>query len=64
MWDNIKSLFNSSSVKKEFNRKPVYNNKYINAKIKIYNDIMYTKFKYKKILNDNKHCKYIRIAQK
>ena len=49
IWDKIKSLFNCNSVEKEFNSKPVYINKYINTKIKIYNDIMYTKFKYKNI---------------
>ena len=35
--------------KKEFDKKPVYDNKYISAKV---ND---TKFEYK-ILNDSKHC--------
>ena len=33
IWDKIKSLF-----KKEFNIKPLYNNRYINAKIDIYNN--------------------------
>ena len=53
-----------SLSKKEFNKKPVHNNKYISFKIKIYNDVMHTEFKYKKILKDNKHCKYIPIAPK
>ena len=33
IWNKIKSL-----IKKEFNSKPVYNDKYIKTKIKIYND--------------------------
>ena len=50
IWDKIKSL-----SKREFDKKPLYNNKYINTKIKIYNDT---------ILKDNKHCKYIPIEPK
>ena len=42
----------------------MYNNKYISTKIKIYNDTIHTDFKYKKILEDNKHCKYIPIKPK
>ena len=43
----------------------MYNNsKYINTKIKIYKSLVHTKFEYKKILKDNKHCKYIPIASK
>ena len=57
IWDKIKSL-----SKKEFDKKPLYNNKYISARI--YNNIMHTEFKYKKVLEDNKHCKYIPIAPK
>ena len=34
--------------KKDFNKKPLQNNEYINAKIKIYNNVMHTEFKYKK----------------
>ena len=41
----------------------MYNNKYVSAKIKIYNDTIRTKFKYK-ILKDNKHCKYITMEPK
>ena len=37
IWNKIKSL-----IKKEFNSKPVYNDKYIKTKIKIHNDKMYT----------------------
>ena len=54
--DKIKSL-----SKRKFDKKPLYNNKYISTKIKIYNDTINTEFKYKKILKDNKHCKYITI---
>ena len=38
----------------------MYNNKYISAKVDVYNG---TEFKYK-ILKDNKHCKYIPIEPK
>ena len=44
IWDKIKSLF-----KKEFGKKPVYDNKYISAKVNG------TQFE-DKILKDNKHC--------
>ena len=44
IWDKIKILF-----KKEFDKKPVYENKYISAKVNG------TKFEHK-ILKDNKHC--------
>ena len=44
IWDKIKSLF-----KKEFDKKPVYDNKYISAKVNG------TKFEHK-ILKDSKHC--------
>ena len=43
IWDKIKNLF-----KKEFDKKPVYDNKYISAKV---ND---TEFEHK-ILKDNEH---------
>ena len=55
IWDKIKSL-----LKKEFDTKPLYNNRYISAKVDVYNG---TEFKYK-ILKDNKHCKYIFIRPK
>ena len=38
--------------------------KYISTKIKIYNDTIHTEFKDKKILKDNKYCKYIPIEPK
>ena len=44
MWNKIKSLF-----KKEFDKKPVYDNKYISVKVNG------TEFEHK-ILKDNKHC--------
>ena len=37
---------------------------YINTKIRVYNDLMYTKFQYKEILKDNEHCKCLPIAPK
>ena len=39
IWEKIKSLF-----KKEFDTKPLYNNRYISAKVHVYNG---TEFKYK-----------------
>ena len=59
IWDKIKSL-----SKKEFNKEPLDNDTCINTKIKIFNNVMDTEFIYKKILKDNKHCKYIPIAPK
>ena len=59
IWHKIKSL-----SKREFDKKPLHNNKYISINIKIYNDTIHTEFKYKKILKDNKHCKYIPIEPK
>ena len=45
--------------KKEFDKKPIYDNKYISAKI----DTNGTEFEYR-ILKDNKHCKYTTIKPK
>ena len=50
IWDKIKSLY-----KREFDKKLLYSNKYIGA------NMMHTEFKCKKVLEDNKHCKYIPI---
>ena len=46
---------------KAYKKSLLYCNKYISSKIKIYNDTILTEFKYKKILEDNKHCQYIAI---
>ena len=51
IWNKIKSL-----IKKEFNSEPVYNDKYIKTKIKIYNDKVYTNFQHNKIPKDNEYC--------
>ena len=51
IWNKIKSL-----IKKEFNSEPVYNDKYIKTKIKIYNDRVYTNFQHNKIPKDNEYC--------
>ena len=59
IWDKIKSL-----SKKEFDKKTLYSNKYISTKIKLYNDTIHAEFKYKKILEDKKHCQYIPIEPK
>ena len=39
----------------KFNSKPVYNDKYIKTKIKIYNDRVYTNFQHNKIPKDNEY---------
>ena len=46
--------------KKEFDKKPLHNNRYIIPQVDIYNG---TEFKYK-VLKRNKHCKYISIEPK
>ena len=51
MWKKIHSL-----IKKELNSEPVYNDKYIKTKIKIYNDKVYTNFQHNKIPKDNEYC--------
>ena len=51
IWNKIKRL-----IKKEFNSEPVYNDKYIKTKIKIYNDKVYTNFQHNKIPKDNEYC--------
>ena len=51
IWNEIKSL-----IKKEFNSEPVYNDKYIKTKIKIYNDKVYTNFQHNKMPKDNEYC--------
>ena len=50
IWDKIKSL-----IKKEFNSEPVYNDKYIKTKIKIYNNRVYTNFQHSKTPKDNEY---------
>ena len=49
--NKIKSL-----SKKEFNSEPVFNDKYIKSKIKIYNDKVCTYFQHHKIPKDNEYC--------
>ena len=51
IWNKIKSL-----IKKEFNSEPVYNDKYIKTKIKIYNNRVYTNFQHNKIPKNNEYC--------
>ena len=57
IWDKIESL-----SKKEFDKKPLYKNKYNSSKV--YNNMMHIEFTFKKVLEDNKHCKYISIEPK
>ena len=42
-------------IKKEFNSEPVYNDKYIKTKTKIYNNRVYTSFQHNKIPKDNEY---------
>ena len=56
IWNKTKSLF-----KKEYNSEPVYNNKFIKTKVKIYNDRVYTNFQYNKITKDNEYCKFLSV---
>ena len=51
IWSKIKRL-----IKKGLNSEPVYNDKYIKTKIKIYNDKVYTNFQHNKIPKDNEYC--------
>ena len=51
IWNKIKSL-----VEKEFNNEPVYNDKYIKTKIKIFNDRVCTNFQHNKIPKGNEYC--------
>ena len=51
IWNKIKSL-----IKKDFNIEPVYNDKHIKTKIKIYNDRVYTNFQHNKIPKHNEYC--------
>ena len=42
-------------IKKKINREPVYNDKYIKTKIKIYNNRIYTNFQHNRIPEDNEY---------
>ena len=50
-WDKISNL-----LKKEFDSIPVYDNKYIKTKTKIYNNKINTNFQGEKIPEDNEYC--------
>ena len=43
-----------SLIKKELNSEPVYNDKYIKTKIKIYNDKVHTHFQHNEIPKDKR----------
>ena len=47
IWEKVKN-----SIKKEFDSKPVYNEKYLKAKIKSFNGKINTNFRNNKILRD------------
>ena len=49
--NKIKSL-----IKKELNCEPMYNDKYIKTKIKIYKDKVYRNFQHHKTPKDNEYC--------
>ena len=51
IWGKVKNLF-----KKEFNSEPVYKDKYIKTKIKIYYNKTNTKFYDNKIPENNEYC--------
>ena len=51
IWGKVKNLF-----KKEFNSEPVYKDKYIRTKIKIYYNKTNTKFSDNKIPENNEYC--------
>ena len=57
MWNKTKS-----SIKKGSNSEPVYNNKYIKTKIKIYNDKIYTNFQYNKIPKNDECCACLSVT--
>ena len=50
IWNKIGSL-----LKTKIDNKPMYNDKYIKIKLKIYNDKVYTNFQYNKIPKDNEY---------
>ena len=50
IWNKIKSL-----IKKEFNSKPVYNDKYIKTKMKIYHNKVYANSEHNKIPKDKEY---------
>ena len=50
IWDKTKGL-----IKKEFNSNPVYDDKYIKTKTKIYNNRVYTNFQHNKIPKVNEY---------
>ena len=50
IWDKVKSL-----IKKEFDIEPLYNDKYIKTKIRIYYNRVYTNFQYNEIPKDNEY---------
>ena len=60
----MKNVIRLKTYLKKINKKTSFNNKYINAKLKINNNVVHTQFYYKKMFKDNKHCKHISIAPK
>ena len=54
VWDKISNL-----LKKGFYSEPVYNDKYIKTKIKIYNNKINTHFQGNEVPKDNEYCTYL-----
>ena len=50
IWNKIKGF-----IKKQFNSEPVYNDKYIKAKIKIFKNRVYANFQHNKTPKDNEY---------
>ena len=56
IWNKISNL-----LKTGFDSEPVYNDKYIKSKIKIYNNRVYTNFQYNKIPKDDEYCTFLSV---
>ena len=56
IWEKVKN-----SIKKEFDCEPVYNEKYLKAKIKFYNGKINTNFHNNKIPKEGSQCIYLSV---
>ena len=57
VWNKMKSL-----IRKEFDSKPMYNDKYIKTKIEIYIDKVYSNFRHNKITKGNEYCTCLSVV--
>ena len=55
-WDKISNL-----LEKVSDSEPVYNDKYIKTRIKIYNNRVYTNFQYNEIPKDNEYYTFLSV---